>query len=155
MKIKRKGVSPVVGVSILTMMALAAAFTAYSFIDSTMSDIQGNTDDRLTEQELTENSRIGIDTAYKDTSESPPKIDLVVRNTGEYYVNFTNWEWYKDGEPASSDITTTLTDGFDPQETKTIETSIEFPTAPDTKVIEIQGEYVSASITCNPGGNRC
>ena len=145
-----KGVTPVVATTMLVLIAMGASFTAYNFIQGTIQDFQDRTEDKLSEEELKSGSEIGIDSAYNNTS----NITMIVRNTGQYPVEYENWQMFVDGRPRTSDSNIPSTGGLKPQNTTTLNTDIQFPSS-DVKVIEIKGEYVSTSVVCSPSGNRC
>ena len=153
-----KGVTPVVATTILITIAIAASFTAYTFIDSTIGGFQENVEDDLTEDQLERETSIDIDTAFDDNGD----ITMIIRNTGQHAVSFDSWQLYVDGQPSDLDLTDSSnweesSQGLDPQITDELYTDVDFPEDTDDEpvTLEIVGEFVSASTVCVPGGSSC
>ncbi|WP_414838164.1 archaellin/type IV pilin N-terminal domain-containing protein [Candidatus Nanosalina sp. VS9-1] len=149
----RKGVTPLVGTALLILIAVSAVTSAAVFIRDTTQQVSDSVNERISEDEMRENSGIDIEYAYNN---SDGNISLVVRNTGRYTLtveenNNKFWNLYSDGRPVGF----TYSDGsggqklIDPDATLTLQTQIEFPQGDYTSV-NLEGTYgTSSSIICD------
>lgn len=150
---KRKGVTPLVGTALLILIAVSAVTSAAVFIRDTTQDVSNTVEDRISEDELRDNSGIDIEYAYPNDNDN---ISLVVRNTGRYTLTVEEndnklWNLYSDGRPVDYTYAGGDTDAksIDPDSTLTLETAVEFPDG-DYVTIDLEGTYgTSSSIICD------
>lgn len=149
----RKGVTPLVGTALLILIAVSAVTSAAVFIRDTTQQVSDNVNERISEDEMRDNSGIDIEYAYNNTVGN---ISLVVRNTGRYTLKVEEddqkiWNLYSDGKPAGftypggPDTEKTI----DPDTTRTLETNIAFPSG-NFVTISLEGGFgTSSSVICN------
>lgn len=158
---KRKGITPLVGTALLVLIAISAVTSAAVFLRDTTQQVSDSVNERISEDQIRENSAIDIEYAYKNTDGN---ISLVVRNTGRYTLIVEErdrklWNLYSDGRPvgyaySGSNVNKKL---IDPESTLTLETEIEFPDG-DYSTINLEGTYgTSSSIICDekPSDGAC
>lgn len=156
---KRKGITPLVGTALLVLIAISAVTSAAVFLRDTTQQVSDSVNERISEDQMRENSGIDIEYAYENNDGN---ISLVVRNTGRYTLNVEEndgklWNLYSDGRPTDYTYSggSTSEKLLDPDSTLTLETRIEFPDG-DYSTINIEGTYgTSSSIICdesNPDG---
>jgi len=150
----RKGVTPLVGTALLILIAVSAVTSAAVFIRDTTEEVSENVNQRISEDEMRDNSGIDIEYAYENDAGN---ISLVVRNTGRYTLtveedNQKVWNLYSDGRP----VNFTYPGGtpadeklIDPDTTLTLETDINFPSG-DFITISLEGGFgTSSSVICD------
>ena len=156
---KRKGITPLVGTALLVLIAISAVTSAAVFIRDTTQQVSDSVNERISQDQMRENSGIDIEYAYNN---SDGNISLVVRNTGRYTLTVEEsdrklWNLYSDGRPVDYDYSGGGASQklIDPDSTLTLETEIEFPDG-DYATINLEGTYgTSSSIICdesNPDG---
>ena len=150
----RKGVTPVIATSLLIGIAVSTALTAAVFMEDTLSDVRGNFEDDISDQELSSKAEMSIDYGYERNG----YMLLDIRNTGQVTLPLKDNDTevlsvYIDGRPRDgwsflSDREVLGTDG-----TITINTSESFPNQGNYKEVEITGAYdTESSIICYSGG---
>lgn len=153
----RKGVTPVIATSLLILIAISAVTTTAVFLQDTTDDIQDSVGDKLTEDEMKENSGISISHGFNNTD---GEISIIVRNTGKYALavekdDNKNWNLYKDGRPQDFEYSSYSSPSnvlVDPGEQITIDTNVDYPNS-NPRILELEGSYgVSASIICTSEG---
>lgn len=149
----RKGVTPLVGTALLILIAVSAVTSAAVFIRDTTQQVSENVNERISNDEMRDNSGIDIEYAYNNTAGN---ISLVVRNTGRYTLTVEEdeqkiWNLYGDGRPVGF----TYPGGpetdklINPDTTLTLETNIEFPSN-ELVTISLEGGFgTSSSVICD------
>jgi len=153
----RKGVTPVIATSLLILIAISAVTTTAVFLQDTTDDLKDSVNDKLTEDEMKENSAISISYGFNN---SQGEISLIVRNAGKYTLlveedDNKNWNLYDQGRPQGfnySNYSNPSNVPLDPGEQIAIDTNVGYPTS-NPKILELEGSYgVSASIICTSEG---
>ncbi len=168
-----KGITPVVATVLLLTISVAATATAYNFIIDTQERVAQGLEEDLTTQELKQQSDISIDFAYNSTG----NFTLInLRNSGSISIPINEsgmkpLRLYADGRPVESEVGGPG-EGWkygdsddqapeeriliDPDETRTINTTVQYPVRGESKAFRFVGPYDSvASKTCYNSGSSC
>lgn len=151
----RKGVTPVIATSLLIGIAVSTALTAAVFMEDTLSDVKGNFEDDISDQELSSKAEMSIDYGYERNG----YMLLDITNTGQVALPLKSNDTrdigvYIDGRPNDdwsflSDREILGTGG-----TITLNTSESFPNQGNYTEVELRGPYdTESSIICYSGGD--
>lgn len=161
-----KGLSQVVGAVLLIMISVAAATSAWTFIDEITSQTRENVEDKVDEQSKESKSELTSEIAYNETGYTL----MTLRNSGSRSLQLQDengektLNLYIDGRPVKGgskswkflnpESGSVL---LDPQESKPVNTTKEFPAKGEEYSIRFVGpSKTSTTYICyNSGSNSC
>jgi len=154
----RKGITPVVATVLLISIGIAAVGSAGIFLQNLGDTLRENAEDRLAGNNKIENSDITIEYAFEN---SDSDITMDVRNTGSTTLEVKEdgdrlWNIYIDGEPqnawefTNSSLSSDQNVDLSPQEQIRIDTNAAYPSAGNSKRVQVSGVYeTQSSIICS------
>ncbi len=151
----RKGLTPVIAMVLLLMMAVAAAGLMYTFAfnlqTKAQTGVERTTTQLLEKQQEQAQTRLSIDSVYNDGG----NIAVVIRNVGSKTItDGTTIGLYIDG--VKYDVGADTCDNLDPEDTCTVTTTAAFPGAGSKSVIRVVAPSgISTTYTCYSDGTRC
>ncbi|MEA3343241.1 MAG: archaellin/type IV pilin N-terminal domain-containing protein [archaeon] len=138
MKLKRKGITPVIAIVLLLMMTVAAAGVAYLWIMELQSGMEDTANKGVEKQRKDALAAITIESIWKDGTNSD--IQLMIRNSGTYTFTATEigqFIYYVDSVPIAPG--TACVGLGEEGSTCTVDTDEAFPAAAgDEKVIMVK-----------------
>ncbi len=152
----RKGLTPIIAMVLLLMMAVAAAGLMYTFAFNLQTKAQEGVEQTTTElieqQQQYAQTRLAVDSVYNTSSGN---IGVVIRNVGSKTIaEGETIGLYIDG--VKQDLTGTTCDNLAPQNTCVVQTNTAFPAAGEKSVIRVVAPSgVSTTYTCYSDGERC
>lgn len=152
----KKGLTPIIAMVLLLMMAVAAAALMYTFAFNLQTKAQEGVEQTTTElieqQQEYAQTRLSIDSVYNDTADGT--LVVIIRNVGSKTIaDGSTIGLYVDGR--KYDVGTAC-DGLAPQNTCTVDTTASFPAAGEKAVIRLVAPSgVSTTYTCYSDGERC
>ena len=154
----RKGVTPVIATALLIGIAVSTALSAMVFMEGTLSDVQGNVEDDVTERDRESDSEMSIDYGY----EQGGYLLIDIRNTGSRALDLMDNDTkvlsvYMEGKPNDDWDYLSDREVLGQDATVTINTSEAFPAPGNSTEVEIRGAYeTQSSIICyNDGSGSC
>ncbi|PSG99593.1 MAG: hypothetical protein BRC28_04030 [Nanohaloarchaea archaeon SW_4_43_9] len=162
-----KGLSQVIGAVLLILISVAAATSAWTFIDEVTSQTQENVEDKVDKQSRESNSELTSEIAYNGTN---GYTLTTLRNSGSISLQLQNEDGnktlnlYIDGRPVNGDSKSweflNPESGsvlLDPKESKPVNTTKKFPAKGEQYSIRFVGpsETSTTYICYNSGSNSC
>ena len=162
-----KGVSQVIGAVLLILISVAAATSAWTFIDEITSQTRENVKDKIDKQSEESKAELSRDNAYNG---SDGYILMALRNSGAISLQLQNADGvktlnlYVDGRPVNGDSRSwefvNSKSGsivLNPRESIPVNTTKEFPDEGNQTNINFEGpSKTSISFPCyNTGDNTC
>lgn len=162
-----KGLSSVIGAVLLIMISVGAATSAWTFIDTITEQTQDNVEDRVDQQARTSNSELTSEIAYNS---SQGYTIVTLRNSGSVTLPLQEEDGgrtlslYIRGRPVNGNSKswefTNSESGLvtlDPQESKPINTTAEYPSQGEDYSIRFVGPYETSTtyICYNSGTASC
>ncbi len=128
MKLKRKGITPVIAIVLLLMMTVAAAGVAYLWIMDLQEGMAETADEGINKQRTDASAAVRVVSAWKDG----PNIAFTLKNTGTYTFSATElakFSYYFNGKYNDGSLFGTACAGFsEPGSVCTIVSDMAFPT---------------------------
>jgi len=158
----RKGITPVVATMLLMVIAVAAVGSASIFLQDTLTEIQGNLEDQVAQEDDIESSDINIEFAYNGTN---GYLLTDVRNSGSATLDIEEgsskqWNMYVEGRPENWEYVDSSLGGevnLRPNEVVSINTTQGFPEEEESTQFSFNAPLeTSDSYVCfNEGGTNC
>ena len=83
---KRKGITPLVGTALLVLIAISAVTSAAVFLRDTTQQVSDSVNERISEDQIRENSGIDIEYAYEN-SDGNISTDCSSRRDSHFFVS--------------------------------------------------------------------
>jgi len=159
-----KGVTPVIATVLLIMISVGATASAFTFMNTIMNSQQEQIENRLTQEELEDQTSFNIDYVYNS---SDGYTLMSVRNSGQRAIQIEEnneklWTLFVDGGPDEWIYENTTYQSMedlsiDPSRTITLNTTAKYPSKNDDLHIQLSGPYeASDSYVCyNSGSQSC
>lgn len=162
-----KGLSSVVGAVLLITISVAAATSAWTFIDNVTEQTQQSVEDRINEDTREANTELTTEIAYNS---SDGFTIVTLRNSGRRTITLQeedgskNLDMYIDGRPLNGDLeaweflqSQSGSVRLDPTESMPVNTTKSFPANQNEYEIQFNGPYgTSTTYVCyNSGTSSC
>jgi FlaG/FlaF family flagellin (archaellin) len=162
-----KGLSSVIGAVFLILISVAAATSAWTFIDTITEQTQQNVEDQVNQQNRNSNSELTSEIAYNGTD---GYTIVTLRNSGSVSLELQNengvktLNLYVRGRPVNGDSQSWEFNSpesgsvvLDPQESKPVNTTAKFPSRGEEYSIRFTGPYETSTtyICYNSGTASC
>lgn len=162
-----KGLSSVVGAVLLVTISVAAATSAWTFIDTITEQTQQNVQERVDQQSREANSELTAEIAYNGSN---GYTIITLRNSGSITLALQDSDgsktidMYVDGRPLDGDLRAweflepeSGSVLLQPTESRPVNTTAKFPSSNEQYAIEFNGPYgTSTTYVCyNSGTSSC
>ena len=101
-KMKRKGITPIIAIVLLLMMTVAAFGMTFVWVQKTQGEIQDGVSDEVTNMMGKNAAQFSIESVYNDSTGG--LIAVIIRNSGTYsFSDGSQFKIYVDGLPTTHD----------------------------------------------------